>query len=75
MTRSIITLPSMTFAQKAKATLSASEVEAIVLKLPPQLSDKGCAWGIAVNTALEDKALHILRVADLPFKKVWRQEV
>jgi len=74
MSKCIITLPSMTFAQKARLVLTANNIEASVLKLPPTLSQKGCAWGITVDCQKATDATHILKVSDLPYKKVWRQE-
>lgn len=74
MSKCIITLPSMTFAQKARLILTANRIEASVLKLPPPLSDKGCAWGISLDCEKTKDATRILTVSDLPYKKVWRQE-
>ncbi len=74
MSKCIITLPSMTFAQKARLVLTANKIEASVLKLPPTLSDKGCAWGVDIDCRKANDATHILTVSDLPYKKVWRQE-
>ena len=74
MSKCIITLPSMTFAQKARLVLTANQIEASVLKLPPTLSDKGCAWGIRIDCRRATDAAHILTVSDLPYKKIWRQE-
>lgn len=73
MSNCIITLPSLTFAQKARLILTANKIEASVLKLPPDLSDKGCAWGISLDCLSAQNATHILSVSDLPYKKVWRQ--
>lgn len=73
MSKCIVTLPSMTLAQKARLVLSANAIEASVTKLPPILAEKGCGWGITVDCARVNESTHILTVSDLPFKKVWRQ--
>ena len=72
MSKCIISLPSMTFAQKARLVLTANHIDASVLKLPPEFSDKGCAWGITIAKEHKASALHVLTVSDLPYKKVWR---
>lgn len=74
MSKCIITLPSMTFAQKARLVLTANRIEAGVLKLPPALSDQGCAWGVAIDCAKAVDAARILSVSDLPYKKIWSKE-
>lgn len=74
MSKCIITLPSMTFAQKARLVLTANEITASVTKLPPTLAEKGCGWGIRLDCEKANEATHILSVSDLPYKKVWRQE-
>lgn len=74
MSKCIITLPSMTFAQKARLVLTANTIEASVLKLPPHLSDKGCQWGVVIDCEKAKDATRILTVSDLPYKKVWRQD-
>lgn len=75
MKRCIITLPSMTFTQKAQAILRENSVEASVIKLPPTLAEKGCGWGIRLNCDQISNALHVLSVSDLPYKKVYTEEL
>lgn len=74
MNECIITLPSMTLAQKARTVLVASGITANVTKLPPALAEKGCGWGISLSCHDTATATHILTVSDIPYKKVWRQD-
>ena len=74
MSKCIITLPSMTFAQKARLVLTANDIPASVAKLSPTLAEKGCGWGITLDCLKANEATHILSVSDLPYKKVWREE-
>ena len=74
MSKCIITLPSMTFAQKARHVLTANHIEATVLKLPPTISEQGCAWGVALDCQKIKDATRILSISDLPYKKVWSEE-
>lgn len=70
----IITLPSMTLAQKARTVLAANNLTANVTKLPPILAEKGCGWGVSISCHDQTAATHILTVSDIPYKKVWRQD-
>ena len=73
MKRPIITLPSMTFAQKARTVLAASGITALPVKLTAEESAEGCAWGVAVEEARLEAALHVLNTSDLPFRRVIKQ--
>ncbi|MBQ7365288.1 MAG: DUF3343 domain-containing protein [Clostridia bacterium] len=74
MKHCIISMPSMTFAQKARTVLAANAIEALVSKLPHELSEKGCAWGISLACKDTEEARRILTVSDVPFKRVWHRE-
>ena len=45
----IIALKSMTYAFKAKKALDDSLIESEIIKLEPQMTKKGCAYGISFN--------------------------
>ena len=70
MKRPIITLPSMTFAQKARTVLAASGITALPVRLTAEESAEGCAWGVAVEDGQLETALHVLNTSDLPFRRI-----
>lgn len=75
MSKCRITLPSMTFAQKARKTLTANQIEATAEKLSPAESEGGCGWCVEVDCARLDEALRVLDISDVPWKKVLKAKL
>lgn len=73
MSKCIITLPSMTFAQKARKILTANDLEVTARKLTPEQAEKGCGWGIALSCSQTEKAVRVLNVSDIPWKRILRE--
>lgn len=72
MSKCIITLPSLTFAQKARKALAASNITVTVVKLTPEQADNGCGWGIEANCVATAELTRILDVADIPWRRILR---
>ncbi len=72
MSKCIITLPSMTFAQKARKALTANGFDATAEKLTPEQAEKGCGWGVALPCRSTEEALRVLDVSDIPWKRILR---
>ena len=70
MNKCIITLPSMTFAQKAKKVLSNNEIAVTVIKLSPEQAEKGCGWGIESSCQNVEEITRILDVSDIPWRRI-----
>lgn len=70
MSKCIITLPSLTFAQKARKSLAANGITATVVRLSPEQADKGCGWGIEVNCSVTAEMTRILEISDIPWRRI-----
>lgn len=72
MSKCIITLPSLTFAQKARKALAANNVTATVIRLSPEQADKGCGWGIEAECTKTAEMTRILDISDIPWRRILR---
>ena len=63
----ILTMQSMTQALKAKNVLEAHGVRVTIVNLDPNLTDKGCAYGIRFLCGLESKVKGILNAKNIPY--------
>ncbi len=70
MKKSMLTMKSMTTAIHATKILEANKIATAVVRLPPELSVNGCAYGIEVAPAYADRAVHILRVSDISYGRL-----
>lgn len=70
MKRCIVTLPTMTAAQKARSVLSANGITATVERLSPSRAEKGCGWCVEVACELSSQVIHILELSNLPYRKL-----
>lgn len=70
MSKCIITLPSLTFAQKARKALAASHIAVTVIRLSPEQADKGCGWGIEVDCLGTAEMTRILDISDIPWRRI-----
>ncbi len=75
MNKIIITLPSMTFSQKARGILSVNGVDSKIIKLSPELAQKGCGWALEIDSFLLDEAVRVLNISDIPIRRIIRNEV
>ena len=66
MSKCIITLPSLTFAQKARKVLSANNRTVTIVRLSPEQADKGCGWGIEEDCHGIEEITRILDISDIP---------
>ena len=74
MSKCIITLPSLTFAQKARKALAASGIPVTVVRLTPEQADKGCGWGVEVNSSGTAEMTRILDISDIPWRRILRND-
>ncbi len=70
MNRCLITLPSLTLAQKARSLLQANGIASSVERLSPERAEKGCGWGIVLSCALAQQAVRVLELSNLPYRKL-----
>ena len=70
MNKCMITLPSMTFAQKAKKVLINNQIAVTVIKLSPEQAEKGCGWGIECPCQKAEEITRILDVSDIPWRRI-----
>lgn len=67
MTRLIISLKSMTHAQKAKRLLSSHRIMCEIVGLDRSLTENGCAYGIAFSSKDYDAVYAVLKSASLAY--------
>ncbi|MBO7740058.1 MAG: DUF3343 domain-containing protein [Clostridia bacterium] len=72
MSKCIITLPSLTFAQKARKALIASNITVTIVRLSPEQADKGCGWGIETDCSGTAEITRILDISDIPWRRILR---
>ena len=60
-------MQSMTHALKAKNVLEAHGVRVTIVNLDPNLTDKGCAYGIRFLCGLESMIKGILNTKKIPY--------
>lgn len=72
MSQCIVTLPSLTFAQKARKVLSANTISVTVIRLSPEQADKGCGWGIEIDCHSVENITRILDISDIPWRRILR---
>lgn len=65
-----ITTVSMTLAMKGKGILEQSGIGAAVRRLPPDLTASGCAYGIAIDSALARRSKEALERAGFAYGKI-----
>ena len=70
MSKCIITLPSLTFAQKARKSLAANNLTVTVVKLSPEQAEHGCGWGIEASCEATAEITRILDVSDIPWRRI-----
>ncbi len=70
MSKCIITLPSLTFAQKARKVLTANNITVTVIRLSPEQADKGCGWGIEADCSGTAELTRILDISDIPWRRI-----
>ena len=70
MSKCIVTLPSLTFAQKARKSLAANNLTVTVVKLSPEQAEKGCGWGIEVSCETTAEITRILDISDIPWRRI-----
>lgn len=74
MSKCIITVPSMTFAQKARNALTANQIPSTVTRLTPEQAEKGCGWGVEIDCRHLEHSLHVLNTSNIPTRRVRRRE-
>lgn len=65
-----ITTVSMTLAIKGRGILEQSGIGAAVRRLPPDLTASGCAYGIAIDSALARRSKEALERAGFTYGKI-----
>ncbi len=74
MSKCIITVPSMTFAQKARKVLLANRIDCTVAKLTPEQAEKGCGWGIETECRNLENVTRVLDISDVPWRRILHRE-
>lgn len=67
-----IALKSMTHALKAKAALEDSYIDAEIIKLEPNMTRKGCAYGVQFNCINIDSVYEALRKWSVRYTEIVR---
>lgn len=65
MSYSLLSLSSITYANKAKSYLSKHGIRSGVLKTPVNLRSRGCGYSIKVSQEQTDEALQLLEQAKI----------
>ncbi len=60
----------MTNAQRARSVLSSAGIYSRVISIDPNLTKKGCSWGISFDSAAKQRALSVLRSKNIYFGEV-----
>ena len=63
-------MASMTYAMKAKKILDANMINSTIVKLPEKYTDSGCAFALAVEPAIANRAAYVLDMSGAPYRKV-----
>lgn len=66
--KALLTLPSATYAMKAGEILARQGISVKIITLDPEMSKKGCAYGIELDSAIAVKAENILRAHSIPVR-------
>ena len=60
----------MTLAMKGKGILERSNIRATVSRLPPNLTTSGCAYGIAIDCTVANRAKEVLSASGFTYGKM-----
>ena len=74
MKRSLITVASITYAQKAQRILTANNIPSTVVKLPAKYTQNGCSFAVSLATYDAGRATLALDKAQAPYKTVISDE-
>jgi len=64
----IVTLPSVTYAEKARKQLSRANISSKIVKVDAQKTERGCTYGISFDDSLQLSAIMVLRNSDIPYE-------
>ena len=68
----IVALKSMTYAIKAKNALSDYYIDAEIVKLEPNMTKKGCAYGVSFNCVNFESVKEALRKGAIKYTEILR---
>ena len=74
MQRYLIMCRSLTYAQRAAATLERAGITATLARAPQQLTANGCGYCVTVSGSRFNAALGVLAKGNVPHGKLYRAE-
>ena len=72
MKKCIIAISSVNHALRAEKYLSSNFIKCRVIKLQPQKTKKGCAYGIELNCIDVQKSVNLFDNAGIPYSEILR---
>ena len=66
----VIALSSVTYAMKGAALLRKNAIAAQTVRLEPKQTKRGCAYGLQIAKAHQNRAVLLLREAGIPFSQI-----
>lgn len=63
MNNCVIMCRSISYAQRGERILGRNSISSYIVKVPQQISDEGCSYGLRMHEKYKDKALIILKNA------------
>lgn len=74
MKMDFITFRSITPAQRGQRLLRQEGIDAILMRTPRRMEQKGCGYCLRVKSADRDRAVDLLRQENVPFNKVYTSQ-
>ena len=70
----LITIRSLTNAQRAVRVLGSAGIGGVITKAPLGIAQKGCSYAVRVSSRFLSRALSALESANVPYVRVVRKE-